>query len=451
MKAKYLIGFISLFFLLPACNKDLNVNPQNQLTADQIKTSSDVEALLFGAYSGLEKPGNFGESFIFAPDLIASDSMVDFVGTFTDYTALETKITVSTNVIASNVWGTAYSTIGLVNTVLDKIALVDATDQSTVSGEALFIRGTCYFYLAGLYAKPYSDGNAAANLGVPLVLTPTYTNDSSATSPNNPARSTVAQTYSQIISDLQAAIASLPTSNDNFRADVYSAHAMLSRVYLTMGRYADAAAQADTVIESGNFTLTPTFDKAFNNTTNSTEDIFGIQQTVQSNAGTTNNGLPTFYSSYPVGRGDAQIDPLYSAIFDDPNDFRAGFFTPGGSISGFPGNYTNKWEQIYKTIPVVRLAEMYLTRGEGNLMAGTSVGDTPADDINAVRSRAGAAPLTNPAQADFIEERFRELGFEGDRYWTLKRNKWSITGLDYDNDKLTPPIPQSEVDVNKNL
>ena len=184
MKAKYLIGFISLFFLLPACNKDLNVNPQNQLTADQIKTSSDVEALLFGAYSGLEKPGNFGESFIFAPDLIASDSMVDFVGTFTDYTALETKITVSTNVIASNVWGTAYSTIGLVNTVLDKIALVDATDQSTVSGEALFIRGTCYFYLAGLYAKPYSDGNAAANLGVPLVLTPTYTYDSSANSPN---------------------------------------------------------------------------------------------------------------------------------------------------------------------------------------------------------------------------------------------------------------------------
>jgi starch-binding outer membrane protein, SusD/RagB family len=451
MKAKYLIGFISLFFLLPACNKDLTVAPQNSITADQIKSSGDVEALLFGAYSGLQKPGDFGESFLFAPDLIAGDSMMDFVGTFQDYSALQNKITVSTNGIASNVWGTAYTTIDLANTVLDKIALVDTTDKATVSGEAFFIRGTCYFYLVGLYGKPYSDGNATTNLGVPLVLLPTYSYDSSANSPNKPARSTVAQTYTQIISDLQAAIAVLPTSNTDFRADVYSARAILSRVYLTMGRYADAAVQADSVIQSGNFSLTGTFDKAFNNDENSTEDIFGIQQTVQSNAGTTNNGLPTFYSSYPVGRGDAQIDPLYPTIFDDPNDFRAVFFTAGNSISGIDGNYTNKWEKIYKTIPVIRLAEMYLTRGEGNLMAGTAVGDQPVNDINVVRARALAGPLSNPAQSDFIEERFRELGFEGDRYWSLKRTQGSITGFDFDNNKLILPIPQSEIDVNKQL
>ncbi len=451
MKAKYLIGFIFLFFITPACNKKLDVQPQNQLTSDQIKTSSDVEALLFGAYEGLQKSGNFGESFIFASDLIANDSAVDFVGTFYDYSAVANKTTISTNGIASNVWATAYTTIDLCNTVLDKISIVDAADQPTVLGEALFIRGTCYFYLTGFYGLPYSDGNAASNLGVPLVLKPTYTYDSSANSPNKPARATVQQSYDQVVGDLQAAIASLPTSNENFRADVYGAHAMLSRVYLSMGRYADAAAQADTVIESGNFTLTGTFDKAFNNTSNSTEDIFGIQQTVQSNAGTTNAGLPTFYSAYPIGRGDAQVDPLYPTIFDDPNDFRAVFITAGGSISGISGNYTNKWQQIYKTIPVVRLAEMYLTRGEGNLMGGTTVGDLPVNDINLVRSRSLAGPLSSPADADFIEERFRELGFEGDRYWSLKRSKWGISGLGFDDGKLILPIPQTEIDVNKNL
>ena len=197
--------------------------------------------------------------------------------------------------------------------------------------------------------------------------------------------------------------------------------------------------------------MNSTFDKAFNNASNSPEDIFGIQQTAQSNAGTANNGLPTFYSAYPIGRGDAQVDPLYPSIFDDPNDFRPTFITAGGSISGIAGNYTNKWQQIYKTIPVIRLAEMYLTRGEGNLLGGTSVGNPPANDINIVRQRAGAGLLATPAATDFIEERFRELGFEGDRYWSLKRSKWNITGLDYDNDKLILPIPQSEIDVNKNL
>jgi hypothetical protein len=94
---------------------------------------------------------------------------------------------------------------------------------------------------------------------------------------------------------------------------------------------------------------------------------------------------------------------------------------------------------------------MYLTRGEGNLVAGTNIGDNPLDDINTIRSRSGASTLATVGQADFIEERFRELGFEGDRYWSEKRVQWSITGLGYDDNKLILPIPQTEIDVNKNL
>jgi starch-binding outer membrane protein, SusD/RagB family len=55
------------------------------------------------------------------------------------------------------------------------------------------------------------------------------------------------------------------------------------------------------------------------------------------------------------------------------------------------------------------------------------------------------------APADFIEERFRELSAEGDRFWTLKRYQLGVSGYDYDNDRLILPIPQSEIDVNKNL
>jgi len=60
--------------------------------------------------------------------------------------------------------------------------------------------------------------------------------------------------------------------------------------------------------------------------------------------------------------------------------------------------------------------------------------------------------LSRPFQQPiFVNERMRELGFEGDRAWTLKRLKMDIDGLSYNDEKLILPIPQREIDVNKNL
>ncbi|MBS1935427.1 MAG: RagB/SusD family nutrient uptake outer membrane protein, partial [Bacteroidetes bacterium] len=152
------------------------------------------------------------------------------------------------------------------------------------------------------------------------------------------------------------------------------------------------------------------------------------------------------------GRGDAQIDPGYFGYFE-PADFRGTFYTEGVSIAGEDGDYTNKWQFFYKAIPVVRLAEMYLTRGEANLMLGGAPigGTSPLNDINVIRKRSGASTLSSVAASDFIDERFRELGFEGDRYWTLRRTKNDIDGLGYDDNALILPIPQREIDVNQNL
>ncbi len=444
MKKSTYIFSLGLIFVMAACNKKLDVLPQNQITPDQIKTSGDVLAILAGGYAQMQNSAAFGEKFIDIPDLLASEDQVIFRGTFSQYKDIFNLATTPTNSVCSDLWGNGYKLIAIANTVLDKISIVDADAQATTTAQAKFIRGATYFYLVNLFAKPYSDGGAATNLGVPLTTAPVYQYDSVK---DKLSRATVQQTYDQIVADLKDAFA-----KDN---SYYAAEALLAKVYLVMGDYTDAAAAANDVISNGGYQLADTYAKEFNNSGATNEDIFSIAQTSQSNAGTTDNGIETFYApqkglpvGYVGGRGDIQTDSAYFTYFDDPNDSRQSFFTLGFSISGSKGTYTNKWQKFYSEIPIIRLADMYLTRGEANLNLGTG---TPDDDINIVRARAKAGPLSGASIQDFVDERFRELAFEGDRFFTLKRLKMDVSGVGYDDPTLVLPLPQAEINVNKKL
>lgn len=448
-KLKYIslvaVAAIAMF----SCNKKLDVQPENNITPDQVQTSDDVIALMLGGYGQLQSPNAFGERFQFIADLLASEDQIDFIGTFTNYADIQSKTQIENNSIASGIWINSYSLINNMNTVLDKLDIVDEDSRAAVEGEAKFIRGITYFELVSFFSQPYSAGNTtAANSGVPLIVAPTYAYDST----DKPSRNTIEEVYQQVLSDLTDAANNLPPSADDGRATSYAAEAFLSRVYMQMGDYENAATMADDVINSGNYFLVSDYTKAFNNDGYSSEDIFGILQSSQSNAGTNNNGLPTFYAAVPVGRGDAQVNYNYFNYFSG-EDQRAFFFYDGGSIGGFGGTYTGKYSELYKTIPVIRIAEMYLTRGEANLRKGGSPvgGVSPDDDINTVRFARNADALNGATGADFVDERFRELAFEGDRVWTLKRLKLQVDGLSYDDPMLILPIPQRELDVNKNL
>jgi len=453
MKKAKLIALLAVIITV-SCNKKLDVPLQN--STDKIETADDVKALLFGNYQLYQNANAFGERFQLIADLLASSEQVDWVGSFTPYKDIQFKEQLADNSIATSMWENTYQLILSTNTVLDKISLISDDEKDLITGEAKFLRGVAYLELVNFYAQPYSAGNITAQQsGVPIVLQPVYLYDSLN---NKPSRATVDEVYKQVISDLTDAVAKLPApsaARTQERADKNAAKAMLARVYMNMADYTNAAQMANDVIASGKYKLNASFDAAFNNASYSSEDIFSIAQTNQSNAGTSDNGLATFYSPQPdsgVGRGDAQINADYFSYFED-EDTRAKFITAGTSIGGYDGNYTKKWWKFYKYIPVIRLAEMYLTRGEANLRKGGAPtgGVSALDDINTVRERAGASALGTVAAGDFVEERFRELGFEGDRLWTLKRLKMEIDGVAFNDDKLILPIPQREMDVNKNL
>ncbi|HLA53753.1 MAG TPA: RagB/SusD family nutrient uptake outer membrane protein [Flavitalea sp.] len=443
------IKITSLTLLLAvaiSCNKKLDVKPQNELTPAQITTADDVKALVFGAYSNLQNGNTFGEKFNTLTELLFSDGELNFVGTFESYGDVIDKSQTANSGAVYSMWGGSYQAINGVNLAISKIDLIDEEERDQVLGEAEFIRALLYYELVNLFGKAYTDDPSSP--GVPIILEPVAGYDPTR---DKLPRATVQQVYDQVLSDANDALAKLGEESDDFRANKWAVLALLSRVYLSMEEYQQAGEAANEVIESGFFELTGSFDKEFNNASNSPEDIFAIQQTSQSNSGVTDDGITAFYSGDPVGRGEIQVSEDYIAgiLADNPDDQRGLFFYEGSSLSGFTGQLTSKWRDLYKVIPIFRLAEMYLTRAEANKRAGNSA----LDDVNLVRERSGANPFTTEVSLDdIINERHLELAFEGEWFLTAKRLNLALDGAAVGvNDFLLFPIPQREIDLGNAL
>jgi hypothetical protein len=146
-------------------------------------------------------------------------------------------------------------------------------------------------------------------------------------------------------------------------------------------------------------------------------------------------------------QGAADMDDSYTH-----EDVTAMYYYGVGNILNFGGLNTIKWGNYYTNLPMIRLAEMYLTRAEANFEAGTSTGATPLADINTIRARAGlTTPLTAVTQEIIRSERYKELCWEGFRLHDLKRWHINIGTIDYDSWEIIMPIPLDELEANPNL
>ena len=451
-KTVYALATVLLLMgTMTGCDKKLEIEPLNNVIAEKaLLTSSDVEAALVGCYAGIQNTPVYGGYIQLLSDLLADNGEITFVGTFIQPNQINRKSILKDNGFVSAIWVNAYNVINRTNNVLANLDKLDTpVKKARVEGEAKFIRAAMYFELVRLYAKDWGDGSPAANPGVPLVLTPTLSLDN--LSALQVKRNSVAEVYAQVLDDLNTAEKKMTANSSagNFFANTYAAAGFLSRVYLQQSRFAEAAAAANRAIVPKymlNASYVDEFYSGADLLANSSEDIFAIQYTAQSGT----NDLNTFYSADQ--RGDISIEQAHLDLYD-PADKRLDLFTIGR-----PGqqSYSNKYDSQYGNIKLIRLAEMYLTRAEGNLRAGTNVGATPLADINRVRDRAGLAPLTTVTKDDILRERKLELAFEGFRLGDLKRNKESVTdpngvALPFNSPRLVFPIPLREINVNPNL
>ena len=319
--------------------------------------------------------------------------------------------------VSASTWGTTYQTVLYANQALQTLGTipVNAGNQGTwndIKGEALFFRAFSFYFVAQVWAQPYHAATAGTDLGIPLRLTPDISVKT--------VRSTVQQTYNQIIQDLNTAVTLLPDTLPNSiinksRPCKTAAYAALARVYLTMGDYANAAINANACLQRyGTLidfnTLKPTASHPLARF-NAETIFFGSSSEL---------GL-----AYNIAKVDSNLHASYAS-----NDLRLTCFfgKNTGANAGtfvFKGGYTGS----VSNSPFCGLAtdEQYLIRAECYARAGDA-SNAMADLNTLLSNRWVSGTYTNmtatdasDALAKILVERRKELLFRGLRWTDLRR------------------------------
>jgi len=441
MKNQY-IKFLSMFLLLAgltACDKYLDLEPAQSIS-ENIALDSDrnVKNVLRGAYNVFRREALYNGNLLRNAELLGGDGEILWTGTFGGPRQIAQKTMFAENEDVRVQWMDSYNGINITNNVLSALDVVNADDRNRVEGEALFLRALFHFDLVRFYALPYVAGTTNSQLGVPIVATPTRgINENSFV-----ARNTVEDVYTQVITDLNRASDLLPATNGVF-ATKSAADALLARVYLQKGDYQNARDRANTVIATQLYQLRPNYAAVFNNDNASSEDIFVTQITSQDPA----SSMTIFFSTPPFGGRDGDIDilPGHLDLYEEDDQRLALFYMGSGEMR------TGKWNNQFGVVNLIRLAEMHLIRAESNFRLGTSVGFSPADDVNTLRTRAGLVPKDNVTLEDILLERRLELAHEGHKIHDLRRLMLNVGNRPYNSPELVFPIPAREIIANPNL
>jgi len=426
--------------------------PANKVTKSQVFSSDkSANSAAIEMYLDLYGGGSFAAGL--------SDGVVSLAGLSAD----ELMVGLQSNVVANqfqnnqlladntyilNAWTSMYHGVFQSNSILEGIAASSAITKDKrdqLRGEALFIRGFCYFYLVNFFGE------------VPLILTTDYQANAAF------RRNTVEQIYDQIKNDLTEAESLL---KDNYievqriRPNKYAAQALLARVYLFTNDFARAEDKASSVLNSTQYVLVDPKNVFL---ANSKETIWQIKP--PDGATYTNEGL-TFGSNQ--GPKNNVLRKSLMKMFE-PNDQRKIDWTTSVIISQdtifLPFKYKKQDFETPTTeySMVLRLSEQYLIRAEARARQGKIA--AAISDIDQVRFRANIALLKdresditqNDLIAAILAERKVELFVEwGHRWLDLKRSGLASTALSpiksgwSDNDLLYP-IPEKELLNNPNL
>jgi hypothetical protein len=311
-------------------------------------------------------------------------------------------------IINSTDWNAPYQRVAYCNQVLeglDKINPDNGSDRdwwNALKGNALFQRARSFFELAQVYAPPYTVAVSPGNWGIPLRL---------GTDINVPSvRSTVHQTYDQVIADLMAAKDLLPqTPLYKTRPSRPAALALLARVYLAMEAYGPAYMYADSCLQQTNGLLDYNALKS--------SDPFPVPLF---------NDEVIFHSTLVKWGNiifDTMIDSSLYALYDAGDLRRSVYFNCTSSTILFKGSYYHG----FILFSGLATDELYLIHAECNARMGRTT--AAMNDINMLLAKryktGGFVPMVAVDSADalskVLQERRKELLLRGLRWTDLRR------------------------------
>ncbi len=456
---KYILSAATLILVLGSCKKQLDLLPTDVFSdANAFRTIADAQLGVNEAYS---RYGAYLND-MYASALVSDEAKIGYdnagQGALTYRYQYSSDNTTGGDVIGA--YFGYYSMIDQINRVLIKLPGVIATAseeprRSVLKGQLLALRAIAHFGVLQSYSKAYSATDAK---GVPIVLISDPL--------TQPARNTIAQVVTQIETDLSDAFALLPVVTPTTFSDTVmnqvNINAYRARVALYKGDYQKAVDYSTAVISSNVKPLvTGSAFAGIWTDANANETLFRIRYSTGTNIGavwTTTAGLIYI----------APSDKLVATY--STNDVRKGAYI--GTASG--NNYVNKFFTSARGGRIVdmkasRIAEMYLIRAEAYAKLGTPNIVAGTADLNALRAQRilGYMPVTFTAASDLtaavLDERFKELCFEGFRLFDLKRNNlpvqrnasdvtasaWQV--LPAGNFRFVFPIPQTEMLANPNM
>jgi len=483
MKKIFKYAVLLLLMVTGACSTDLlDPVPVTSLGEGQAFDNKDrIVGQVNGMYAMMKSGAFLAGRFQVYNDVRADNFLPKSTNLVTNYATWNHTVVSSTNEV-QNLWGAVYQAVNAINIFLEGLdskwasgeldGIITQDEYNQYKSEALTLRAISYFSMLQLYAQPYNK-NAGASPGLPLRLKAYKTGEE-----NDMARSTVAEVYDQILSDLNdaedMAIDSYSTDLLNTtRVHKNTIIAYKTRVYLHMGDYANVKTEAAKIVSTASpyvapsgvaFTLTSTFAAIWQTPYTSKESIFSMPFTSTNLAGTQNSLAhyhhPSSSESYYLNTADGSA---YAKMADD--DARKMIFMTGTVNSNtvyFCGKYTNFTVQT-DYAPVIRYAEVLLNYAEAIVKAGNTVTQQAVDLLNAVRTRsypAGAYALSDFAsvaafQQAMMDERSIEFLGEGLRNMDLLRTlstipgKGGVSAVDPTSPTYIWPIPTTELNINK--
>lgn len=438
LKGLALSGLVAL----SSCDNFLDIQPTGRVI---ITTAEEYRSMMTEAYSIV--PEDRGLATFRSDEFVLNSTVAqEDLNSYLDIWRWED---VSPDATTSQFnWRAYYQVIYEANYTIeskDKITEGTQVEIDQLVGESYMLRAYMHFLLVNLYGEPYTTlADPYSSKAVPLKLD---------TDPYNVlTRSSVGDIYDQILSDIDSAEEYLNVetweTGFNYRFNTISVDALRSRVYLYMGKWEESLAASRRVLEKRN--QLADINSILPNHYTSVENIVALEQVMTpyyDRAGKVNREAYDMYSS-----GDLRRNKYFT------RQTASNIIVAKGGSSEYSCSF--------------RVGEIYLNAAEAALENSESgIGDARNyllavmkarynDSYYAEREAVVNAMSRDELREEIYAERFRELAFEGHRWFDLRRTTRpqltkTYSGetyiLEQNDSRYTVRIPSDAVAANPNL